>query len=122
MDPLFMSIGAFSALIAVAFGGARAHLLEKRLPRDRLPMLEVGMRYQVVHSMGILFAAIAMAQFGGPAAMTAAIAFTCGIVLFSGSMYCFALTGIRAPMRLTPVAGIVFVIGWAALALSPIFA
>ena len=48
-----------------------------------------------------------------------AIAFVAGIVLFSGSMYTHALTGWRAPLRLTPVAGIAMLVGWGTLAISP---
>ena len=62
-DSLFL-IGVISTFIAVLVGGARAHILDKKLPKERLPMLEVGMRYQVVHSMGILWCWAAATHFG----------------------------------------------------------
>lgn len=119
MSAALFSFGCLSALIAVAFGGARAHLLEKRLPRERLPMLEVGMRYQMMHSMGILWCAMAARIYDSAMPVAAALLFAVGIVVFSGVMYTHALTGIRGIMRLTPFGGLIFLAGWAVLALTP---
>lgn len=118
MSNSYFILGALSAFVGVFMGGARAHLLEKRLPKERLPVLEVGMRYQVLHSMGILWCWVAGQHFTNSLPVLAAWLFATGIVIFSGAMYTFALTGFRPIMKLTPVGGLVFLSGWACLALS----
>jgi uncharacterized membrane protein YgdD (TMEM256/DUF423 family) len=44
--------------------------------------------------------------------------FTFGIVVFSGSLYLLAMTGLRWLGAITPVGGVAFLIGWAALAIA----
>lgn len=117
---LVFSVGAFSAMIAILFGGARAHLFDKRLPRERLVMIEVGMRYQIIHSLGLLFASVAIDRFNSTWATVTAACFIAGILLFSGSMYTHALFGRQSPLRLTPFAGVLMLVGWGSLAISPL--
>jgi len=54
---------------------------------------------------------------GGPARALrlAAIAFTVGTVFFSGSLYVLALSGARWMGAITPLGGVLFLVGWAAL-------
>lgn len=118
MNPTYLLLGACSGLMAVAVGGARAHWLDRKLPPQRLPMLEVGMRYQLAHAMAILISAVAAAQFGGPMPHLAAWVFLAGTALFSGCMYAYAFTGIPALLRMAPIGGLVLLAGWACLALT----
>lgn len=119
MDPLFLGIGGLSAAIAVFMGGARAHLLEKRLPRERLPMLEVGMRYQALHAFGLMFCAVAVEHYPTFWPRLAGGLFIAGTVLFPFVMYIYALFGFKPVMKLSPLGGLIFVLGWLALALTP---
>ena len=41
--------------------------------------------------------------------------FTSGIVLFSGSLYVMALTGVTKLGAITPLGGLAFLAGWASL-------
>jgi uncharacterized membrane protein YgdD (TMEM256/DUF423 family) len=118
MDPVFTLIGALSAAIAVFAGGARAHLLDKRLPPQRLPMLEVGMRYQGLHAMGLLICALAQPHYDNYWPVAAGWLFVAGTVIFPGAMYTYALSGFKPALRLTPLGGLLFVLGWLALAMS----
>ena len=44
--------------------------------------------------------------------------FLAGIVLFSGSLYALALTGVRAFGAITPIGGLCFIAGWIGLAMA----
>jgi uncharacterized membrane protein YgdD (TMEM256/DUF423 family) len=44
--------------------------------------------------------------------------FTAGIVVFSGSLYALALSGVRVLGAITPIGGVCLLAGWAALAVA----
>ena len=112
------SAGAISALIAVAAGAFGAHALRARLTPDALAIFETGARYQMYHALAIGLAAFAMRKLPGGVASAAAGFFFVGIVLFSGSLYVLALTGVREWGIVTPFGGMCFLIGWLLLALA----
>lgn len=112
MNQTFTIIGSISAFVAISIGGARAHLLEKHLPKERIPMLEVGMRYQVIHSMAILFVALSSQYLQTQLINCAGWTFLTGIVVFGVVMYGYALTGWKALLRFSPLGGVVFLMGW----------
>lgn len=118
MESIFFILGCVSAATAVGLGGARAHVLERFLPRERLAMMEVGMRYQFIHSMGLLWVSHALGRGPSGFCTAAGTAFLLGIALFSGSMYGYAFTGRKGLLKLSPAGGAVFLAGWLLLALS----
>ena len=130
--------GAISAALAVAFGAFGAHALEGRVPADMLVTYETGARYHFYHSLGLVcvgLLALLRGAHAGPAATgpanvagntppdpanlrlrwSAALMIT-GIVLFSGSLYTLALTGMRWLGAVTPLGGVSFLAAWALLA------
>jgi uncharacterized membrane protein YgdD (TMEM256/DUF423 family) len=109
---LFFRLGAISAFIAVAAGAFGAHALRSRLTPDLLAVFETGARYQMYHVVG-LFAA-AWVGSCRPGRM-AGWCFVVGTVLFSGSLYALALTGVRAWGAITPLGGVALLTGWACL-------
>ena len=118
MQNLLFVLGALSAGAAVTLGGMRGHLLDKRLPKERLPLLEVGMRYQMFHSIAMILASYAMGKYDHDFALASGAAFGVGVVIFSLSMYGFALLGKPFLLKLSPLGGLVFLIGWVLLAMS----
>lgn len=110
--------GCLSAGAAVTLGGLRGHLLDKRLPKERLPLLEVGMRYQLFHSIAMVLASFAMTVLDPQLALAAGAAFGVGIVVFSLAMYGFAILGKPALLKLSPLGGFIFLVGWILLATS----
>ena len=122
MDRPFLALGAISAGISVAAGAFGAHALKARLSPDLLAVFETGARYQMYHALGLAAAAWAAAR--GPAAQGAATwagwLFVLGTLLFSGSLYALALTGVRALGAVTPFGGVAFLAGWVALALAAV--
>jgi uncharacterized membrane protein YgdD (TMEM256/DUF423 family) len=116
MDRVFLPLGAVSALLSVAAGAFGAHALRARLSPDLLAVFETGARYQMYHALGLV--AVAWATTRWPAGVTSAAGwlFVVGTVLFSGSLYALALSGVRALGAVTPFGGVAFLAGWACLA------
>jgi uncharacterized membrane protein YgdD (TMEM256/DUF423 family) len=115
----FALLGAVNAFLAVAAGAFAAHALKKRLDPEMFAIFEVGARYHMYHALG-MFAAAWLASRGAPAAVWGGWAMQAGIVLFSGSLYALALTGVRGLGAITPIGGLGFLAGWALLAWSTI--
>jgi len=115
MDRLFATLGAVSALLAVAAGAFGAHALRSRLSADLLAAFETGARYQMYHALALLLVAWAATRWPGPPVRAAGWLFVAGTVIFSGSLYLLALTGARGFGAVTPVGGLAFLAGWLAL-------
>jgi uncharacterized membrane protein YgdD (TMEM256/DUF423 family) len=115
MERRFFALGSASALVAVALGAFAAHGLKTRLSAELLQTFETGARYQMYHAFGLLAASWATSRWPGRAATAGGWAFAAGTVLFSGSLYALALTGVRALGAVTPLGGVAFLLGWACL-------
>lgn len=118
MERTFAALGAVSAFAAVAAGAFGAHALKSRLSPDLLVIFETGARYQMYHALGMLAAAWAFSRWPGAAVAAAGWLFVLGTVLFSGSLYALALTGVRWLGAITPLGGVAFLLGWLALGWS----
>jgi uncharacterized membrane protein YgdD (TMEM256/DUF423 family) len=116
MDRLFFALGALSALVAVAAGAFGAHALRNRLVPDMQGVFEIGARYHMYHALALLAAAWAVGRWPGGAAVMAGWLFVAGTLIFAGSLYLLALTGHRWLGAVTPLGGLAFILGWAALA------
>ncbi len=116
VDRALVVVGALSGFVSVAAGAFGAHALKERLPADLLAVFDTGARYQLVHALAIVAAAWAVSRWPGSAAGLAGWLFVVGTVLFSGSLYALALTGVRALGAITPIGGVAFLAGWLALA------
>jgi uncharacterized membrane protein YgdD (TMEM256/DUF423 family) len=115
-DRLFFALGSSLALLAVAFGAFGAHALKSRLSPDLLATFEVGVRYQMYHALALLAVAWACTRWPGPWVAASGWLFAAGIVVFSGSLYVLALSGMRWLGAITPLGGILLLAGWLCLA------
>lgn len=118
MHRTFLVLGALSAAVAVAAGAFGAHGLKARLAPDLLAVFETGARYHLAHALGLLAVGLLAARAPSAAATWAGWLLAAGTVLFSGSLYALALTGVRALGAVTPLGGVAFIAGWIALALA----
>jgi uncharacterized membrane protein YgdD (TMEM256/DUF423 family) len=116
VDRVFLALGAISAFVSVGAGAFGSHALKDRLSPDLLSVFEVGVRYEMYHAIGLVAVAWAAARWPGGVAATAGWLFVAGTVLFSGSLYALALSGVRALGAVTPFGGAAFLAGWALLA------
>src|ERR1051326_796436 len=113
MDRTFLLIGAVFGFLGVAFGAFGAHALRSRLSQEMLAVFETGVRYQMYHAFAVLIVAAAIGRGAGRLMGIAGWFFAAGIVLFSGSLYTLALTGVGTLGAITPFGGLCFLIGWA---------
>jgi uncharacterized membrane protein YgdD (TMEM256/DUF423 family) len=118
VDKNFLLIGSVAAFLAVGIGAFGAHGLRARLSPDMLAVFETGVRYHMYHALALLATALVMGRFSGSLVLCAGWFFTAGIVLFSGSLYALALTGITVLGAITPIGGLAFLLGWACLAIA----
>jgi uncharacterized membrane protein YgdD (TMEM256/DUF423 family) len=118
MHRLFFSLGAVSAFVAVAAGAFGAHALRARLSPELLAVFETAARYQMYHALAMIAAAWAAARWPGTLPQAAAWLFLAGTMLFSGSLYALALSGVRWLGAITPLGGVAFLAGWICLALA----
>jgi uncharacterized membrane protein YgdD (TMEM256/DUF423 family) len=118
MDRLLFAAGALSAAVAVATGAFAAHGLKARLAPEALAVFETGARYQMYAALGLMAAAWAAARWAGAAASWGGWLLLAGTVLFSGSLYLLAVTGVRWLGAVTPFGGVAFIAGWVLLALA----
>ena len=114
----WFAAGAVLSGLGVLVGAFGAHGLRERVTADMLAVFETGVRYHLIHGLAVL--AVAWAASRWPSAWIGAAGwlFVAGIVVFSGSLYILALSGTRWWGAVTPIGGVCFLAGWAALAVG----
>jgi uncharacterized membrane protein YgdD (TMEM256/DUF423 family) len=120
MDRTFIFVGALAGFVGVALGAFGAHFLKARLSAEMLAVFETGVRYHLIHAVALLVTAALMGRAGGRMLVAAGWLFSSGIVLFSGSLYVLAFTGITTFGAITPLGGLAFLAGWACLLIAAI--
>lgn len=118
MDRLFFALGCVSAAIGVAAGAFGAHGLKTRVAPDLLAVFETAARYQMYHAFALIACAWALTRWPGPLTTASGWLFVAGTLVFSGSLYALVLTGHRWLGAVTPVGGVIFLIGWLCLAVA----
>ena len=117
MSPrLALGLGAALMFVAVALGAFGAHALKARLTPDMTSVWQTAVLYHALHALALFGLGLLMLHW--PERSDLAIVgwlFVAGIVLFSGSLYAMALTGVRGLGAVTPVGGIAFLLAWAVL-------
>jgi uncharacterized membrane protein YgdD (TMEM256/DUF423 family) len=118
MDTTFLLVASLLGFVGVAAGAFGAHGLRGRLTPDMLGVFETAVRYQMYHVFAVLVVAAAIGRLGDARLLSlAGWFFVAGIVLFSGSLYGLALSGVSTLGAITPLGGLAFLVGWACLAL-----
>lgn len=112
---------AVSGFLAVALGAFAAHGLAGRIGAHELEVFRTGATYQFYHALALLAIAAFKSQEDKTqqgALNCAAFFFVIGTVLFSGSLYALAFSGLSWLGAITPLGGLCFLIGWGSLAKS----
>ncbi|MDD3763830.1 MAG: DUF423 domain-containing protein [Nevskiales bacterium] len=116
MDRLFLLFGSGLALLGVGLGAFGAHALRSRVSADLLAVWRTAVEYQFYHAFALLALGMLLRQLGSSALMHAAgWCFFAGTLLFSGSLYTLVLSGVRGFGAVTPIGGVLFLVGWALL-------
>ena len=114
----WFAAGAVLSGLGVLVGAFGAHGLRDRVTADMLAIFETGVRYHLIHGLAVLAVAWAAARWPSAWIGAAGWLFVAGIVVFSGSLYILALSGTRWWGAVTPIGGVCFLAGWAALAVG----
>jgi uncharacterized membrane protein YgdD (TMEM256/DUF423 family) len=101
--------------LAVAIGAFGAHGLKAHLSEAMLQTWKTGVEYHFYHALGLLLIGVLSVSMPSGLLNWAAIFLFAGIILFSGSLYILAITGIRWLGAITPLGGISFIAGWVLL-------
>jgi len=118
LDQTFLLLGSLAGFLGVGLGAFGAHGLKTRLSAEMLAVFETGVRYQMYHALALLVVSAAIGHLGSARLLVGAgWLFVAGIVLFSGSLYALALSGVTTLGAITPIGGLAFLGGWACLAL-----
>jgi uncharacterized membrane protein YgdD (TMEM256/DUF423 family) len=111
------AVGAALMALAVGMGAFGAHGLRDRLDAYSMTVYEKAVFYHFIHALGILLVALlARTSSITPSGQTRiAWLLLIGIIVFSGSLYALAVTGMRILGAITPIGGLAFIIGWLVL-------
>jgi uncharacterized membrane protein YgdD (TMEM256/DUF423 family) len=112
------AVGAAALGLAVMIGAFGAHALRARLDAYSTSIYERAVFYHFVHALGILIVStFAKSTLLSPSSVTwvCALLLT-GIMLFCGSLYTLAITGVRTWGAVTPFGGSSFIAAWLLLA------
>ena len=102
---------------AVALGAFGAHALKAKLAPELMTVYQTAVQYHFWHALGLLAVGVLLLQRPESGALVvAAWLLIAGLILFCGSLYALALTGVRGLGAVAPVGGVAFLAAWAALA------
>ena len=116
--PTIIAIAAIFGLLAVIAGAAGTHALRDTLDAGALRTFETATRFQMYHALALLAVGLLAMRWQTRWLIAAAILFTLGTILFSGSLYILALSGIGIFGAIAPVGGVCLMAGWASLILA----
>ncbi len=113
----WLALAAVYGFLAVAFGAFGAHALRARLSAEMLAAYRTGVEYHFYHALALLAGGALLSARPSSLLNAACACFAFGVLLFSGSLYALALSGVRGLGAITPIGGLLFLVGWALLAL-----
>ncbi|HLR17441.1 MAG TPA: DUF423 domain-containing protein [Alcanivoracaceae bacterium] len=110
---VFLVIGALAVALGIAFGAFGAHGLSKRVDAGQLIVWKTATDYHIYTAIGLILVGIMLKFFPGFSAWVGAgTVIGVGGLLFSGSLYLLVLTGMRWLGPITPLGGLLMIIGW----------
>jgi len=119
MERTFFLIASLLGGLSVTLGAFGAHGLRGRIEESLLANYQTGVSYMFYHTLALFAVVLALGKW--PASVLPVWAgwlFIAGIVLFSGSLFVMALTGMRWLGAITPIGGAAFIVGWLLLAIT----
>ena len=112
------AIAAVFLALAVGLGAFGAHGLKARLDANHLDIYKTAVLYHFLHALGLLVVSV-LPKAGAisvEAANSVSWLLAAGILIFSGSLYVLAVTGIDMLGAITPFGGVAFIAAWLLLA------
>lgn len=115
MSKIILMSASALLVLAVIIGAFGAHALKPKLTEELMQVYKTGVDYHFYHALGLLLVGILSLYLPSAWLNWSALLLTLGIILFSGSLYVLALTGIRWIGAITPIGGLSFIAGWVIL-------
>ncbi|MEN9465867.1 MAG: hypothetical protein RL217_2048 [Pseudomonadota bacterium] len=115
MQRLFLGFAALSGFLSVCLGAFAAHGLKHHITPESLAIWQTGVQYQMYHALALLAIGLVYQSQASKALKLSGLAFILGSFLFSGSLYALTLGAPKALGVITPLGGLSFLVGWAAL-------
>jgi uncharacterized membrane protein YgdD (TMEM256/DUF423 family) len=112
-------VAALFGLLGVAAGAFGAHGLESRVSAEQLEWWGTGARYQQIHAVALLLVGWGAGEWTKWRARSA-WCFTLGMIVFAGTLYAMTLGGPRILGAVTPIGGILLMLGWATVGVDAI--
>lgn len=126
MQKIHLILGCILAGLGVVLGAFGAHGLKQLVPPETVNSYQTGVQYQMYHAFALLFVGILSERLSSSLVNWAGMFFVLGIVLFSGSLYFLASlkamnkVGVSGIGLITPIGGIMFIVGWILLLVAVI--
>ena len=108
----FIAIGAISGFLVVILGAFGAHGLKDVLDDHGKLIYDKAVLYHMFHASAILILGIIQKILPEIQLQFVGWAFLLGILVFSGSLYILSITGIKWFGMITPIGGLLFIVGW----------
>lgn len=115
MSKTILTTASIFLILAVAIGAFGAHGLKSHLSAEMIAIYKTGVEYHFYHALGLLLTGVLSFLVPSKLLNWSAIFLAAGIVLFSGSLYVLAITGIKWLGAITPLGGLGFIAGWVLL-------
>ncbi|XCI75132.1 MAG: DUF423 domain-containing protein [Flavobacteriales bacterium] len=120
MKSFVLMFSALSGSLSIVLGAFGAHTLKKILPDEKLLSFETGVRYQMYQALALLILGLFLEAQNNLEKWSLGCMMI-GIFLFSGSIYVLSLEGywkwnMKFLGLVTPLGGLLMIIGWALLA------
>ena len=110
---LTIAAGAALMLLGVLLGAFGAHALKTRLAPEMLAVYQTGVQYHLIHALGLMMVGLLCnLQPDSNLFKSAAVLMFCGVLLFSGSLYALAISGVSVLGAITPLGGLCFLLAW----------
>jgi uncharacterized membrane protein YgdD (TMEM256/DUF423 family) len=117
----WVMFAALMALCAVVMGAFASHGLKDILSIKALAWIDTAAQYQMYHALALLALACIILQTGRSLVSSlCGCSFILGIFGFSGSLYALAFGGPKVLVFVTPIGGLMLILGWILLILTAI--
>lgn len=115
---LFLSLGAASGALSVIIGAFGAHGLKDKLCEQMLAIYKTGVEYHFYHTLALLAVGLLAMNYESKLLTASGWSFVSGMIIFSGSLYALSISGIKVLGAITPIGGLLFIVGWICLVVS----
>lgn len=121
LQQTFVIFGALLGFLGIAAGAFGAHLFKTKLSIEMLQAFETAARYQMYNALTLIVLAALIGVFHSAWFTCAGGFLIIGTFIFSGSLYLLTLSGIRFFGAVTPIGGVLIILGWLCIFLGGLF-